>query len=43
MIQLEKKYKDDIKNIYFQLLMKKEILYEDIVNYTLSFLIQNEF
>lgn len=42
MLQLEKKYKDDIKNIYFQILMKKDILYEDIVNYTLSFLIQNK-
>lgn len=39
MLQLEKKYKDDIKKIYFQLLMKKDILYEDIVTHILSFLI----
>lgn len=39
MYQLEKKYKDDIKKFYFQLLMKKEILYEDIVTHILSFLI----
>ena len=38
MSYLEKKYNDDIKKIYFQLLMKKDILYEDIVNHIISFL-----
>lgn len=39
MIHFEIKYKEEIKKTYFQILMKKDILYEDIVNYTISFLV----
>lgn len=38
MLYLEKKYRENIKKIYFQILMKKEILYNDIVHYIISFL-----